>query len=366
MRGTHAWITAAALLVALPARAVEPSAVCRQLAALMEARDFLGAQKLAESVRGQDRHVLQARALATALGADYSFLAQFRGQYSDDDGPCPPADRQHLEEALAARAERAHDLLRDARDLPPWDREAGDLILTWAAAGSYPDRRVRDELEDGASAHLRRYPETPYRRFFLSTLVHRYHPPSAGFEIEGFGAVFAYPGKTRHQLEAHPGGGGGLSYSEGSFRLGLQLIGSAATLRQPLADRTEWTAGRRATWFVAEATAGYRPTWGRQGALALLGFGYAHLGLERHDGTDRLSYFHASVSLGYDLAFRAQGAPRTLGRDEPWHQLGVLVRGEVVAFGTAGESGGISLAPAGVMLRLGVVAEDRFRERVVE
>jgi hypothetical protein len=357
---------AALLLSGAPAAAGEASQACRDLATLVEARDFLGGQKLAERQPGHDSHILRARAILTALSADYSFLAQFRGEYTDDGGSCPPQDQQRLDQDLSEPARRARDLLQSEHDLPPWDHAAADLILTWAEVGPGAGAAVVDELERAGDDLLRRYPETPYRRFLFSTIVHRYEPPSAGVELTGFAGLMAFPGKTGQQLDAHPGGGGGVGYLEGNFRIGLELLGSTATLRQALPDRPAWTPDHKVSWFVIEANAGYRPTWGRHGALVRLGLGYARLSLDRggSSGWDTISYGHGSVAAGYDFAFRSDQRPRNLLRATEWHQLGILLRAELVAFATAGGSGG--LAPAGLLFRVGLVAEDRFRERFVE
>jgi hypothetical protein len=360
--------SAALLLLARGASAGDERTLCAEVANLVEARDFLGGQQLIDRSGTRDAHLLRARALLNALSNDFGFLSLFRGQYADEFSTCPRPDRERLEASLRARADRAHDLLRDARDLSPWDRSAADLILTWAAAGTDPPAAVIDELERGAEDHLSRFPESPYRRFLLSTLVHRYHPPAAAFELEGFGALPLFVGSSGRDLQANPGGGGGLAYLEGQFRIGLQALVSTARLRRDVPERgTDWIAGRRPSWFVVEATAGYRPTWGRHGGLAQLGLGFSQLMLARGlQPSLRLSYAQLSLAVGYDFAFRATQPPRGMGRGTEWHQPGLLLRAEVAGFGTAGEAGVGGLAPAGVLIRVGVVAEDRVRERVVE
>jgi hypothetical protein len=360
-------VSAATLLKPHAAVAFDDRTLCAEVADLVEARDFLGGQRLIDRSHTHDGHLLRARALLTALSNDFGFLTQFRGEYTDDLGSCPRGDQERLEASLRARADRARDLLRDARDLPPWDLSGAELILTWAAAGVDPPASLVDELERGANDHLRRFPESPYRRFLLSTLVHRYHPATVAFELEGFGALPVFLGKSGDELQAHPGGGGGLGYLEGQFRVGLQLTAATASVRQALsAVGPDWVDGRRPSWLTVEANAGYRPTWGRHGGLAQLGLGLAQLTLHRGlDPSVRLSYATASLAVGYDYGFRASQPPGGFARGSEWHQPGLLVRAELVGFATVGESSR-ELAPAGLMLRVGAVAEDRVRERVVE
>jgi hypothetical protein len=337
---------------------------CQPIAERVERSDLAGALALADAAR-PDRSVERARVILAVATGDHRFLARFRGPAPAVDAntyaPCPLDSQLRMERALAALLPAARERLRTS-DLPAVDRAAAEVLSAWAASPALTPAQTVTEIEQATKDFLVRFPDAPYRPFFVRTFLQRYSPARFAFELEAIVGGVDFLGSSGGELEGGLTGGGGLAVTKNHWRVGLRLMGGSPRLRRPLQhDGTTWEQGRSPTWLLAQVAGGYRTTASdRHAALLLVGAGIQQFSLKVDpDHSAALAVAHLSGTLAYEVAFRSS-APRALVQGGRWLQSSLLLRAEVTAFRSGGPS---PLRSAGVLVGLGVAGEERWRER---